>query len=228
MKWSPQIAQAWSRLAAANSTRLVATRGGPAAGASPSPVGVVEVQAGAGVGHEAHAVPGGPAGRGQAVAADPDRRAGLLRRRRPDHHVVEAEVPARIREGLTPPGQLQDLDGLVGASTALALGHTEHGELIRLVAGREPHVEPAAGELVDDREGCEVITKFPAEELLVAGRKYWTAGGQLNTLRNAESHLNTPAGRGETRTSGAAVAEEAMAGNPVAADGAAAAVGLAD
>ena len=88
-------------------------------------------------------------------------------------------------------------------------------------------------ELVVTAEGCEVITKFPAEELLVAGRKYWTAGGQLNTLRNAESHLNTPAGRGETRTSGAAVAEEAMAGNPVvgnpvAADGAAAAVGLAD
>ena len=44
--------------------------------------------------------------------------------------------------------------------------------------------------------GCEVITKFPAEELLVAGRKYWTAGGQLNTVREAQSHLNTgkPAG----------------------------------
>ena len=40
-------------------------------------------------------------------------------------------------------------------------------------------------------QGCEVITKFPAEELLVAGRKYWTAGGALNTLRESQSHLNT-------------------------------------
>jgi hypothetical protein len=36
-----------------------------------------------------------------------------------------------------------------------------------------------------------VITKFPAEELLVAGRKYWTAGGALNTVRESQSHLNT-------------------------------------
>ena len=67
--------------------------GRPGGRGQPGPVGVVEVQAGAGVRHEAHAVPGGPAGRGQAVAADPDRRAGLLHRRRPDHHVVEPEVP---------------------------------------------------------------------------------------------------------------------------------------
>jgi Xaa-Pro dipeptidase len=52
-------------------------------------------------------------------------------------------------------------------------------------------------ELVVTADGCEVITKFPAEELLVAGRKYWTAGGALNTLRESQSHLNTPAGRGE-------------------------------
>jgi len=52
-------------------------------------------------------------------------------------------------------------------------------------------------ELVVTADGCEVITKFPAEDLLVAGRKYWTAGGELNTLRDAESHLNTRAGRGE-------------------------------
>jgi Xaa-Pro aminopeptidase len=46
-------------------------------------------------------------------------------------------------------------------------------------------------EVVVTADGCEVITKFPAEELLVAGRKYWTAGGALNTLREAQSHLNT-------------------------------------
>ena len=32
-------------------------------------------------------------------------------------------------------------------------------------------------EVVVTADGCEVITKFPAEELLVAGRRYWTAGG---------------------------------------------------
>src|SRR5205823_3345678 len=32
-------------------------------------------------------------------------------------------------------------------------------------------------QLVVTKDGCEVITRFPAEELLVAGRKYWTAGG---------------------------------------------------
>ena len=42
----------------------------------------------------------------------------------------------------------------------------------------------------------EVITKFPAEELLVAGRKYWTAAA-LSTVRDSQSHLNTAAGRGE-------------------------------
>ncbi|NEE02393.1 M24 family metallopeptidase [Phytoactinopolyspora halotolerans] len=46
-------------------------------------------------------------------------------------------------------------------------------------------------EVVVTADGCEVITKFPAEELLVAGRKYWTAGGALNTARESQSHLNT-------------------------------------
>ncbi len=46
-------------------------------------------------------------------------------------------------------------------------------------------------EVVVTNDGCEIITKFPAEELLVAGRKYWTAGGALDTLRDAQSHRNT-------------------------------------
>jgi Xaa-Pro aminopeptidase len=49
-------------------------------------------------------------------------------------------------------------------------------------------------EVVVTADGCEVITKFPAEELLVAGRKYWTVGGELDTLRESQSHLNTAAG----------------------------------
>ena len=59
-------------------------------------------------------------------------------------------------------------------------------------------------EVVVTADGCEVITKFPAEELLVAGRKYWTAGGALDTLRESQSNLNTAAGRGELAGSGAA------------------------
>jgi Xaa-Pro aminopeptidase len=50
-------------------------------------------------------------------------------------------------------------------------------------------------ELVVTADGCEVITKFPAEELLVAGQRYYTVGGRLPTVRNSQSHLNTEAGR---------------------------------
>ncbi|WP_026875404.1 M24 family metallopeptidase [Jiangella gansuensis] len=49
-------------------------------------------------------------------------------------------------------------------------------------------------EVVVTADGCEVITKFPAEELLVAGRRYWTVGGPLTSLRESQSHLNTAAG----------------------------------
>jgi Xaa-Pro aminopeptidase len=52
-------------------------------------------------------------------------------------------------------------------------------------------------EVVVTESGCEVITKFPAEELLVAGRQYWSVGGPLPAVREAQSHLNTAAGRGE-------------------------------
>ena len=58
-------------------------------------------------------------------------------------------------------------------------------------------------EVVVTADGCEVITKFPAEELLVAGRTYWTVGGPLDTLRESQSNLNTAAGRGETRSAAA-------------------------
>ena len=52
-------------------------------------------------------------------------------------------------------------------------------------------------EVVVTADGCEVITKFPAEELLIAGQKYWTVSGPLDTLREPQSQLNTAAGRGE-------------------------------
>ena len=46
-------------------------------------------------------------------------------------------------------------------------------------------------EIIVRKDGAEVITKFPAEELLVAGKRYYTAGGSLNTLRDPQSHRNT-------------------------------------
>jgi Xaa-Pro aminopeptidase len=49
-------------------------------------------------------------------------------------------------------------------------------------------------ELVVTEDGCEVITKFPAEELLVAGRRYHTVSGQLPTLRHPQSHRNRTPG----------------------------------
>jgi Xaa-Pro aminopeptidase len=52
-------------------------------------------------------------------------------------------------------------------------------------------------EVVVTADGCEVITKFPAEELLIAGQRYWTAGGGLPAVRESQSHLNTAQGRGE-------------------------------
>jgi len=52
-------------------------------------------------------------------------------------------------------------------------------------------------EVVVTATGAEVITKFPAEELLVAGRRYIGVGGPLNLERDSQSHLNTKEGRGE-------------------------------
>ena len=52
-------------------------------------------------------------------------------------------------------------------------------------------------ELVVTADGCEVVTKFPAEDLLVAGPRYISVNGVLPEIRNAQSHLNTAEGRGE-------------------------------
>ena len=52
-------------------------------------------------------------------------------------------------------------------------------------------------EVVVTATGCEVITRFPAEDLLVCGTRYFTFDGALPTLRETQSHLNTPSGRGE-------------------------------
>ncbi len=51
-------------------------------------------------------------------------------------------------------------------------------------------------QMVVTKDGCELITRFPAEELLVAGQRYYTTGGALATTREAQSNLNVD-GRAE-------------------------------
>jgi Xaa-Pro aminopeptidase len=46
-------------------------------------------------------------------------------------------------------------------------------------------------QLIVTKDGCEVITRFPAEELLVAGQRYYSVKGPLPTTRDHESHKNT-------------------------------------
>src|SRR6059058_5798737 len=46
-------------------------------------------------------------------------------------------------------------------------------------------------QLVVTHDGCRVITRFPAEDLVVAGRPYYTAGGTLPLEREVESNRNT-------------------------------------
>jgi Xaa-Pro aminopeptidase len=47
-------------------------------------------------------------------------------------------------------------------------------------------------QLVVTKDGCEVITRFPAEQLLIAGAHYYTATGPLAPIRETESHKNIP------------------------------------
>ena len=58
-------------------------------------------------------------------------------------------------------------------------------------------------QLVVTATGCEVITRFPAEELLVAGQRLFTAGGELSSVRETESHLNRVAEDGWVAALGA-------------------------
>jgi hypothetical protein len=46
-------------------------------------------------------------------------------------------------------------------------------------------------EIVVTETGHEVITRFPAEELLVAGRHYFTVDGPLPAIRETESQPST-------------------------------------
>jgi Xaa-Pro aminopeptidase len=56
-------------------------------------------------------------------------------------------------------------------------------------------------QLVVTATGCELLTRFPAEELMVAGR-YYTATGPLSPTRETQSHLNRQARRSPTDGAG--------------------------
>ena len=49
-------------------------------------------------------------------------------------------------------------------------------------------------QLVVTATGCELITRFPAEELLVAGGGHYTVGGPLPGVRETQSNLNRGGG----------------------------------
>src|SRR5437763_1536364 len=46
-------------------------------------------------------------------------------------------------------------------------------------------------QLVVTADGCQVITRFPAEDLVIAGKPYYTVGGSLPLERETQSNLNT-------------------------------------
>src|SRR5918999_485175 len=63
-------------------------------------------------------------------------------------------------------------------------------------------------QLVVTADGCEVITRFPSEDLVIAGKPYYTVGGTLPLERERESNLNTTLdeGAGEASPTSAAPA----------------------
>jgi Xaa-Pro aminopeptidase len=64
-------------------------------------------------------------------------------------------------------------------------------------------------QLVVTKDGCQVITRFPAEDLVIAGKPYYTVGGTLplerevtsdrNTALDAEAREATPSTNGAVR-----------------------------
>jgi Xaa-Pro aminopeptidase len=66
-------------------------------------------------------------------------------------------------------------------------------------------------QLVVTADGCEIMTRFPAEQLMVAGHRYYTATGPLPTTRETQSNLNrdgtVSAVAASARNEGSAAAE---------------------
>lgn len=52
------------------------------------------------------------------------------------------------------------------------------------------HAARIEEEMVVTADGVEIISKFPAEDLLVCGRQYWSGSDMLPGIRHSESHFN--------------------------------------
>ncbi|HJU47548.1 MAG TPA: Xaa-Pro peptidase family protein [Gaiellaceae bacterium] len=63
-------------------------------------------------------------------------------------------------------------------------------------------------ELVVTADGCEVLTRFPAEQLMVAGAAQYTVGGMLPGVRDVQSHMNRNGGTGGNGGPGPYVPEQ--------------------
>ncbi len=60
-------------------------------------------------------------------------------------------------------------------------------------------------QLIVTKDGCEILSRFPAEQLPIAGRHYFTAEGRVAGVREIQSHLNaSPNGQVESRSPGGA------------------------
>jgi Xaa-Pro aminopeptidase len=57
-------------------------------------------------------------------------------------------------------------------------------------------------QLIVTKDGCEVLTRFPAEELPVTNRHYYTPRGRLRGTREIQSHLNSAYAEADTNGSG--------------------------
>ncbi len=66
-------------------------------------------------------------------------------------------------------------------------------------------------QMVVTKDGCEIMTRFPAEQLLVAGTRYYTATGPLPTTRETQSNLN----RADSGTLGAVASSARHEGSKV-------------
>ncbi len=69
-------------------------------------------------------------------------------------------------------------------------------------------------QLVVTADGCEVITRFPAEELVVAGGGHYTVGGVLPGVRESQSNLNRVEGDGSVEQVVASARLEGAAVDP--------------
>ncbi|CAN5246460.1 M24 family metallopeptidase [soil metagenome] len=69
-------------------------------------------------------------------------------------------------------------------------------------------------QLVVTADGCEVINRFPAEELMVAGGGHYTVGGPLPGVRESQSNLNRLEGGGSVQQVVASARLEGAAVDP--------------